>query len=413
MARQEGTLAPGLRARLALAFAGALFAAAPARAQQPPPTPEDLADRARIRFGPFYLQTWMMVTNAGLDTNVFNDSEEPKEDYTFTLTPGLDGGMRAGVARLNVRAATDYVWYRIYKSEQGVDGATRLQFELRGAWLRPFVVAEWVNTRSRPGYEIDARAERNTPSYEGGVDVRIASRTWIVLAYRQGKTQFLAGEVYQNVALDQALNNTTKTANAGLRLDVSPLTSLTLSAQLQRVRFDSAAIRDNDNYAFLSTLDFSPDALLTGRASVGYRSLQAQAAGAPDYRGVVANVNLNWTALSSTSLGFGVERDVAYSFEVLYPYYLQNGVNASVTQRLVGSLEAAARGRHAWLDYQVLENAALQRSDRVTSYGGGIGYRFGDQTRLGLDVEQVERHSDLPDRQYRGLRVFGSVRYGF
>ncbi len=412
MVSSQDALARRPRVMLALALAGALLAAAPARAQQPPPTPEDLADRARIRFGPFYLQTWMMITNAGLDTNVFNNFEEPKEDYTFTLTPGLDGGMRAGVARLNVRVVTDYVWYRTYKSEQGVDGATRLQFELRGAWLRPFVAAEWVNTRSRPGYEIDARAERNTPSYEGGVDVRIASRTWIVLAYRQGKTQFLAGEVYQSVALDQALNNTTKTANAGLRFDLSPLTTLTLSTQLQRVRFDQAVVRDNDNYAFLSTIDLSPDALLNGRASVGYRNLQAQASGVSDYRGVVANAILSWTALSSTSLGFGVERDVAYSFEEIYPYYLQNGVNASVTQRLVGSLEAAVRGRRAWLDYEVIENAAPRRSDQITSYGGGIGYRFGDRTRLGLDVEQVERHSDLSEREYRGLRVFGSFRYG-
>lgn len=412
MPTRQRTFAGRPRPVWALALAGALAAAAPARAQQVPQAPPDLADTARIRFGPFYFQPWLMITNAGLDTNVFNDFEEPKEDYTFTLTPGLEGGMRAGAARLNVRLVTDYVWYRTYKSEQGVDGSTRLHFELRGAWLRPFVSAEWTNTRSRPGYEIDARAERNTPSYESGADVRVASRTWIVLSLRQAKTEFLAGEVYQDIPLDRALNNQTQAANAGLRIEVSPLTTLTISTQLQRVRFEASTFRDNDSYAVVSTMNFSPDALLSGRASVGYRNLQAKTVGVPDFLGVVAGVNLSWAMLSSTRMGFGVDRDVAYSFEDVYPYYLQNGVNVSITQRLVGSLEAAVQGRRAWLDYRILENAAPQRRDQVTSYGGGIGYRFGTVVRLGLDVEQIERRSDLPERDYRGLRVFGSLRYG-
>jgi hypothetical protein len=406
-------LPAGARSLARLALAAVLLTAAPARAQQVGPPPDDLADRARLRLGPFYFQPWIALTNAGYDTNVFNDYQEPKEDFTFTLTPALDGGMRAGPARLNFRLVTDYVWYRTYKSEEGVDGSTLLQFELRYSWFRPHVSAEWINTRSRPGYEIDARAERNIPTYEAGADVRLASRTWAVLAYRHASTRFLAGEVYQDVPLDQALNNTMQTSTAGVRLELSPFTNLSLLARLEQVQFDQATFRDNESWLFVPTLDFSPDALLSGQAAVGYRSLTATTAGVPDFQGVVVNVSLKYSPLPSTSVGFGGARDIAYSFEETYPYYLLSGINASFTQRIVGAFEIIVQGRLEWLDYRVIEGLSLPREDTVAIYGGGVGYRLGEMARVGLDVEWSERQSDLPDRAYQGTRIFGSFRYGF
>lgn len=399
--------------RVALTLISGLLVAPPAHAQTVQSNPDDLADRARIRFGPFYFQPWIALTNAGYDANVFNDYQDPKEDFTFTLTPGLDGGMRAGVARLNFRFVSDYVWYQTYDSEQGVDGTARAQFELRYDWLRPFVSADWTNTRSRPGYEIDARAERNTPVYEGGVDVRIASRTWIVLSYRRASTEFLPGEIYNGVPLGRALNNTAQTMTAGLRVEMTPLTMLTLLAHRQRVQFDTSTFRDNESWSFLPAVEFSPDALLSGRASVGYRSLTAATIGVPDFRGVVANVGLRYQPLPGTSIGLTGERDVAYSFEDVSPYYILTGAAASYAQRLIGSFEVAVQGRREWLGYRVIEGAGSPRQDTVTVYGVGAGYRFGDLGRLGLDVERARRRSDLSQREYRGTRVYGSFRFGF
>jgi hypothetical protein len=396
-----------------LVFAAAFVDARPAGAQQVAPIAEDLADRAHMRLGPFYFQPWIALTNAGYDTNVFNDYAEPKEDFTFTLTPALDGGMRAGPARLNFRFLTDYVWYRTYKSEQGVDGSILLQFELRYHWLRPHVSGEWVNTRSRPGYEIDARAERNLPTYEAGADLRLASRTWAVLEYRHGATRFLEGEVFQGVSLDQALNNTTQTSTAGVRFELTPLTTLSLLARLEQVRFDSASFRDNESWLFVPTLNFSPDALLAGQAAVGYRSLTALTAGVPDFRGVIANVALRYSPLPSTSIGFGGSRDIAYSYETAYPYYLLSEVRALFTQRIVAAFELTAQGRLEWLDFSVVEGLAASREDSVAIYGGGAGYRMGDMVRVGVDVEWSERQSDQPGHSYQGTRIFGSFRYGF
>jgi hypothetical protein len=399
---------------LGLAWTLAALRAAPVRAQPVTPGPADLADRARFRFGPFYLQPWISVTNAGLDTNVFDDYEDAKEDYTATITPGVEGGVRAGVVRLNGRLVSDYVWYRTYKSEQGVDTSTRVQFEVRWFWLRPWVASEWARTRSRVSAEIDARAQRSLPVHEAGVDVRLASRTWLVFSYRRQTTAFLAGEVFRGIPLDEALNHLAEAVNAGLRLELTPLTTLSLGAQATRARFVHATFRNAESLAFLPALDFSPEALLNGRAAVGYRRFVPERPDVPVFAGLVASVGLGWTPLSGTSFGIGAGRDVAYSFEFEYPYYVQTEASASAAQHLVGSFDVTGQARRVWLDYQPFADAGVPaRTDRVTSFGGGARYRFGELAQLGLDVERVERRSDRPDREYRGLRVFGSVRYGF
>jgi hypothetical protein len=243
--------------------------------------------------------------------------------------------------------------------------------------------------------------------------VRIASRTWVVISYSHAATRFLAGEVYEGVPLDQALNNTTRASTAGLRFELSPLTTLSLLTRLEQVRFDSAIFRDNESWVFMPTFAFSPEALLSGRASIGYRSLTAKTAGVPDFRGMVANVSLSYAPLPSTNLSFGGARDIAYSFEDTYAYYVLNGINIGITQRIIGAFEVTARGGWEWLDYLAVEGLSSPRQDTVTLYGGGIGYRFGDLARVGLDVERSERRSDLPDRAYQGTRIFSSFRYGF
>jgi hypothetical protein len=52
------------------------------------------------------------------------------------------------------------------------------------------------------------------------------------------------------------------------------------------------------------------------------------------------------------------------------------------------------------------------RTDRVTSYGFGVGYHFGSDMRIGLNVDQQNRVSPRDTRQYNGLRYGLSVTYG-
>ena len=60
--------------------------ASPARGQDVP-TPEDAA---RFRFGPIRFTPVLNITNLGVDSNVFNEADDPKSDNTAVFGPLAD-----------------------------------------------------------------------------------------------------------------------------------------------------------------------------------------------------------------------------------------------------------------------------------------------------------------------------------
>jgi len=53
------------------------------------------------------------------------------------------------------------------------------------------------------------------------------------------------------------------------------------------------------------------------------------------------------------------------------------------------------------------------RTDVVHSYGGGIGYHFGRDVRIGFNIDHYSRTSDIAARKYDDLRYGTAVTYGF
>ena len=105
-----------------------------------------------------------------------------------------------------------------------------------------------------------------------------------------------------------------------------------------------------------------------------------------------------------------------YSYEINQPYYLQTGAGGSITQQIFGPFDVMARGgaqRLAYRDRAGVFVATENRTDHVTTFGGGVGYHFGRDVRWGLNVDQYHRTSDLTARQYDALRYGTSVTYGF
>ena len=67
----------------------------------------------RVRIGPLLLNPTLALTNAGIDTNIFNDAEadQPKRDFTLTVTPQADVWLRMGRTWLMGNIKEDIVWY--------------------------------------------------------------------------------------------------------------------------------------------------------------------------------------------------------------------------------------------------------------------------------------------------------------
>jgi hypothetical protein len=73
-------------------------------------------------------------------------------------------------------------------------------------------------------------------------------------------------------------------------------------------------------------------------------------------------------------------------------------------------------GRYYELAYEdALTAVTPPRTDRVYSYGAGVGFfiRGYPGTRLGLNVERAVRESVLPARRYDAPRFYTNVGFSF
>jgi hypothetical protein len=114
-------------------------------------------------------------------------------------------------------------------------------------------------------------------------------------------------------------------------------------------------------------------------------------------------------------LGVQIGRDVQYSFDVNQPYYLQTGISGSIAQQIYGPLDVVARAGTQHLSYRDRAGATVAvagRTDDVRTLGVGFGYHVGSELRIGFNVDQSRRDTDLVGRRYEGYRAGMSVTYG-
>jgi hypothetical protein len=365
-----------------------------------------------IHIGPLGLRPSLSITNVGTDSNVFNDAENPQDDFTATVVPRLVARVRGGRFLLSYGSTADMVYFKKFTSERSINATTDARLDANLGRLQPYVSAGWVDTKDRLNAEVDVRAPRTQRTVGAGVRMLLASRTAVVVSARRFTMDFDEGAQFRGVDLTRTLNSRTDSVDASLQLLLSPLTTLSMTTSFQRDRFDAAPERDSDTLRLLPALQFDPTSLIRGTLAVGYRRFRPLTPELPDYSGLLVQAGLGYTMLSRTRFDLDLTRDVQYSFADLEPYYLSTGGRVTVTHQLVGSFDLQAFGGRQTMAYRQRLVPGDTRRDRVSTYGGGAGYHLRDNLRLGVTWETNRRKSALDEHRYDRRRIYASLTYG-
>jgi hypothetical protein len=392
-----------------LAALAVLVTAGPATAQSDPPDPWE---SMRFRTGPLAWTPKIQLKSLGWDTNVFNEVDDPRADFIVTLSPQVDWWLRAGRARLHGTNVVDGVYFATYTTERSINQQHQLTFEYPLNRVRPYVTGSYVDTRDRPGFEIDARAAHTEWGSQAGAAVRLSGKTTLELAGRYTSYAFDGDAEFDGTDLSLILNRVAAYGSSTVRYRLTPLTTLTLLGEVGREEFAESPERDNGSIRVLPGVEFDPFALLKGSAKVGYRRLDMKSPAIPDYSGLVAAVNLAYVLMGRTRLSVGVDRDVQFSYEVLQPYYVLTAFSAAIRQSLARGWDIEARGSRHRMDYASTGGAA-DRLDTVRSVGGGVGYSLSGGSRIGFYLDSYRRRSPQYTRDYDSLRGGLSATYGF
>ncbi len=143
------------------------------------------------RFGPFYIQPQLVVSNAGVDSNLYYSPSDPIKD--FTLTAGPAATIYLPIHRkfvLSAYGSPQYVWYSKTAQERTWNyyfrGAARLS--LKNVFLS--LEGVYSDARERWNTEIDIRPRRKETGYGGSTLFRLAHKTSFALSARTVKYDY-------------------------------------------------------------------------------------------------------------------------------------------------------------------------------------------------------------------------------
>ena len=368
----------------------------------------------RMRIGPLFINPTLNLSNAGRDTNVFNDSKNPQEDVTVTISPATDLWLRFGPTWLQGNIKEDIVWFQKFASERSANNSYSVKWVVPLNRLTATPSWAYTNTRERPGFEIDARAEHTEMNYGATLDFRLFTKTFVGAEGRRVSTEFAEGTAFLGTDLQSALSRTSTTGNVNIRHQLTPLTSLSVAAAVGQDRFKFDPLRNSDSLSGSVSMRFDPAALLRGGATFGFRDFKPLSAGVPGYQGSTFSVDLSYVLLGISKFQVVLNRDVQYSYDFNQPYYLQTSAGANVSQQIFGPLDVVVRGALGRLEYRTRAGAAVavpDRTDRIELYGGGVGYHLGRDMRIGVNVDHSRRSSPLDIRDYQGWTYGMAVTY--
>lgn len=389
-----------------------LGTAVPAAAQTTQTTD---TDTSTIRIGPFGITPALLVRDIGRDENVFNERDNPKSDFTFTLVPRADVLVKPRGVRLHFTTATDYVYYRTYTSERSTNQSSSIRADFMLARFQPFLHASGVNSRARYNQEVDVRARHSDRTYGGGAQVRFGTNLNVGAAARSTQLRFDPDVTFRGESLSRSFDSTIRAFDVSTTLQLTPFTAMSVVATREEQRFTESRERDSDTLRVTPTFTFSPQAVLSGAISVGYRRFTPRSSVLPAFSGVVATVNAVTTLFSRHRVEVLFGRDLKYSYGQDTPYYLATGGTATVTSQIIGPMDVRVTGTRQLLAYRATRTggALSPGNDTFVAYGGGVGYHLGGRFRAGMNAEWSRRDSELSaDRTYRNRRIFGSLTWG-
>jgi hypothetical protein len=375
-------------------------------------------EAAQIEWGPLSVYPSIRLVDVGKDENVFNDSADAKEDYTFTIASKGLAVVRLGLNELMFSSGSDYVWFKDHSSERSTNAAYALRFNLSASRFKPFVGAERIQTRTRPTVEIDTRAQRLDQMVMAGSNFNLTERTAISANARYSDSKYDEGEQFRGVNLNTSLNRQSWTYSAGVRYAITPLTTLAFTGNYTEDSFPGSRLRDAKIYSVTPSVEFAPEAAIRGSFSAGYQLFDPESRELEQSQGVVFEGALNWSIMGRTTFDVISRRNINYSYQDNEPMYLQTGARLLVTQRLFGPLGLQGSVERQYLSYRWRRGVPPTpgsdfREDTADVIGGGVTVELGRGFSVLIGAEQTRRHSvEDPRQNFNRTRLISNMTVG-
>lgn len=365
-----------------------------------------------FNWGKVKLAPGLVIEELGWDSNVFDERDNPKDDWVFRGTPDLSVFSALTFAKISLYAGSQLAYYKTYVDERSAGHEYRGRIDLQLSRLHPFIGGGETRSRTRPNGEIDTRADQNQQELSGGVAFELGPHQQVYVAASRYRSEFF-NAVEEGVELSTALNHDSLNYSLGVRTDLTPLASLTVFGAYQQDKFESLDIRNSDNRSLTTQLRIGADAVISGTIAVTYQDFKPVDPLVERYRGVAVQAGVTYPFLEIGRLSLSLNRGIQYSFDAAEAYYEETSGNLSYTHRLFGEVDFQVSGSKAIFDYGFREGTPARR-DSLDAASAGVGYNLRNRTRISANYEVSRRRSPVfAERNYDRARAYLSWAYAF
>jgi hypothetical protein len=357
---------------------------------------------AAWKIGPFHIQPSLVISNAGVDSNIFYSPSEPTKDFTITAGPAAI--LYVPIHRkfvLSLSGSPQYVWYSKTKRERSwnyyFSGAAQLSlknvfFSLEG---------NSSDARERWNTEIDIRPRRKEQDYGGSVLVKAAWKTSFSLGYRTAKYDYESVVYGDNFDVQERLNRQESYINFSMFYQASTQRRFFLDFEYGLYEFafsTQAAIGDSRSDAAYAGLEFSPlGRRVRGRIRLGYKKFDIRNPEGRDYQGVVGDSQLTVRLAKPFLIRGSYVRDVRFSLWYGNPYYIESRPGAGVSFYPVRFLRFDydySMGRNRYPEVGG-GGPDVKRLDDFSVHSAAVYFRIRKNVGLGFIASWWARNSNL------------------
>ena len=355
-----------------------------------------------------------------LDSNVFNDVDGTEGRLHVFADADAVRRLPIGNTRFVGRGFGDLVYYRTYKNQRVADDAVATAaMRSTSPGFRPFVVGR---LRRASASATDTRSTREPVRRQTtvtvGTDMDMTPVTAVTAWAIRTSTRWDdddALSVGVNLA-ESAQHTCSDIVAGGARFRLTPLTTLSMAAEVQRDRFERlATARRRQPADWSRRCEFDSTAAISGHVTADYRSFKPLAPAWRASRPRYVQRRLRYTIPRSDAVELDAKRDMDYSFDPLHPYALQSG-GCDTSHTASGwpariDRDRRAAGSPASTARREVRSMAGARSREASAAAWAFSIRQAVEVRARLrtDFPDVERAGG---RDYERTRLFGFVGYG-
>jgi len=401
---------------IGLGALGSALLIAPAAAPAQTWKGEDLDRRmseAAWHFGPFLIQPSLVISNAGVDSNVYYTPFKPVEDFTITAGPAAT--VYVPIHRkfvLSAYGSPQYVWYSKTAQERTwnyyFNGAAQLN--LRNAFFS--LDGVYSDARERWNTEIDVRPRRTETGFGGSALLKLAAKTSTQLGYRVADYNYESIE-YQGANINEELTHQESFATFSMYYQSAATRRLFLDFEYGRYEFEyevQADLKNSESGVISGGIEFSElGRRVRGRLRIGYKKFDVHNKDMPDYEGLVGDTQLSVRLARMFTIRGSYLREVRFSLWLEYPYYIETvpGVGASVYPFPFIRLDYDyTHGRNS---YPEIPGTLLTRYDEYDTHSGAVYFRILRNTAIGFIASWWSRDSNIPgeddERTFYGFNL--------